>query len=343
MDESIDDERWVAGFEGDRRIVVTRLGPYLRVFPRPENFTRRFYHRVYTLPIVDWQLELEPPQLGPLCTASARLAIRFQATYRYASEHVEHLDDLAAYIRTQYQSLLQDAAESELNALQTGEWLEHGQDRLAQRIEDLVHELLAIRNIQSRCRCVIDTRFHECDLAVVHADLCSTDLTRKRIALKILRRQHEITEHLTRNRHEGELQEQQLKLENQEKLLALMRRETELLQLRHQEELTQVRQAILSDETRHSENIDSRLRQQQEQLQHEAEYKRMGLAATLNEKAERATALNEVQAHLEREIELLAMERQRIALEEEINSIKQSRVRGWISGGSRSIAVRDSQ
>lgn len=343
MDESIDDDRWIAGFEGDRRIVVARLGPYLRVFPRPENFTRRFYHRVYTLPIVDWQLALEPPHLGPLCTASARLAIRFQATCRYASEHVEHLDDLAAYIKTQYQSLLQDAAESELKALQAGEWLEHGQDRLAQQIEDLVHEVLAIRNIQSRCRCSIDAHFHEVDPAVIHADLCSTDLTRKRIALKTLRRHHEITEHLTRNRHEGERQEQQLKLENQEKLLEFMRRETELLQLRQQEELTQVRHAILNDETRHSENIDSRLRQQQEQLRHEAELKRMGLAAALNEKAERATVLTEVQTHLEREIELLAMERQRIALEEEINTIKQSRVRGWISGSTPSIAVRDNQ
>src|SRR5690554_4730742 len=112
------DSYWEAGFEGDRRVVVSVLGPFRRVFPRPKRFIRRFYHRVYELKIEDWRIALEPLKFGALCTIETELAIRFQPTVKYACENFDHVENLGAYIKANYRTLLQDAAETELRRLE---------------------------------------------------------------------------------------------------------------------------------------------------------------------------------------------------------------------------------
>ena len=333
------DSQWIAGFEGDRRIVLARLGPYQRLFARPRHYVKRVHHRVYELVIEDWEIPLETPSLGNLCTVNASLAIRFQPTLAFAREHIEHLDHLGDHIRQQYRCLLKDAAEAELCHLESVDWLDQGHAFLERSIETLVHELLAIRDIQSRCRCQIEASFAEIDPDRLDEDIASADLARHGIALQILRRRRETLERAARERHEELMLEQRLNLEQQSKLLELLKQETALLREQQQEQVLQAREALLGEETREAEKIDSEIRLKRERLRQEAELKHLEREVSLEEKNERASNYVDVRMHLEREIELLAMERQRLVLEEEIHKTKLDRARGWVVGATKRFSL----
>lgn len=332
---------WEAGFEGDRRIVVSRLGPFRRIFARPKGYSQRFYHRVYELGIEDWQIPLEPPHLGPLCTLEASLSVRFQATLRFAREHIDRVDDLAGHIKASYQTLLRDAAEQELRALESAAWLDEGHADLERKIENIVHEILAIRDIQSRCRCRIETRFASPERVDEHAG--TSDARHNGIVLELLKRRRDTAERLARENYEREALEQRLKLEHEERMLTLLEREAELRRLRQERETEKVRTELAADETRYSEQIDSEIRLREERIRHEARLRQMELEADLQEKSLRAEAISDVENHLRREIELLAMERQRLALEEEIHEAKVARSRGWVIGAKRKFPLGEDQ
>jgi hypothetical protein len=333
---------WEAGFEGDRRVVVSRLGPFRRVFVRSRGYSKRFYHRVYELAIEDWQIPLETPWLGPLCTLEATLSVRFQATLKFAREHLDHIDDLGGHIKASYQTLLRDAAEQELRALESTAWLDEDHADLERRIENIVHELLAIRDIQSRCRCRIETRFASPDSLDEQAGT-TTDAKHHGIVLELLKRRRGTAERLARENYERQALEQRIKLEHEERMLELLRREAELRRLKQEQETEQVRAELSAEETRYSEQIDSEIRLREERIRHEARLRQMELEADLREKNLRAEAISDVETHLRREIELLAMERQRLALEEEIHEAKVARSRGWVIGAKRKFPLGEDQ
>jgi hypothetical protein len=339
LDWETEDSPWIAGFEGDRRVVLAKLGPYQRLFARPRHYIKRFHHRVYELIIEDWELPLETPTLGNLCAVTARLDIRFQPTLAFAREHVEHLDHLGEHIRQQYRCLLKDGAEAELRALESVDWLESGHATLERSIESLIHELLAIRDIQSRCRCHIETTFGEIDPDRLDEDVASADPARQGIALQILKRRRDTLERAARERHEELMLEQRLDLEQKRKWLELLREETALLHDQQLEKVRQAREALLADETREAEKIESEIRLKRERLRLEAELKHVELEARLEEKNERSSSYDELRIHLEREIELLAMERQRLSLEEEIHKTKLDRARGWVVGATKRFSL----
>lgn len=338
-----EDQRWEAGFEGDRRVVVSRIGPFKRVFARPKRYSQRFYHQVYELNIGDWEIPLEAPRLGPLCSVSIGLTVRFQPTLKFAQEHLDHIDDLGGYIRANYQTLLQDAAEQELRSLESTEWLEEGRDHgeVEQRIENIVHELLALRDIQSRARCHIETQFanpENLDELATTADAKHTG-----IVLELLRRRRETAERLAREHYERQALEHQLKLEHEQRMLDLLNKEAELRRLKQQQETEQVRMELAADETRYSEQIDSEVRLREERIRHEARLRQMELEADLAEKNLRTEALTDVEHHLRREIELLALERQRLMLEEEIHDVKVARAKGWVLNAKRRLSLGEGE
>jgi hypothetical protein len=323
---------WEAGFEGDRRVVVSVLGPYRRMFPRPKHFVRRFYHRVYELKIEDWQIPLEPLRLGALCTVEAELSIRFQPTIRYAHENLDHIADLGAYIRANYQTLLQDAAEHELRRLEQADF-EDNQARMERHIEDLVNELLAMRDIQCRTRCTIRTVFADLDNFEEHAE--TIDSKHNGIYLELIRRRRQLNERLAREHYEREANERKLKLEHEERMLELMRREAELRKAQRDHEAEHVRAELTAEETRAAEQYDSEVRLREARIHHETRLKQMELDADLAEKTRRAGALDDVENQLKREIELLALERQRLLLEEEIRDVKVAKAKGWVINAKR--------
>ena len=335
LETLFEDDHWSSGFEGDRRVVLARLGPFQRLFPRPRHYVKRWHHRVIDLVIEDWEIPLEPPALGNVCTVTARLSIRFQPTLAFAREHVEHLDQLGDHIRGRYRALIKDAAEELLRGLESVSWLDQGHARLERDIEDLVHELLAIRDIQSRCRCRVEAAFADIDIERLEDDMASADPARNAMALQILRRRRETLERVALEKQEQLLLEQRLRLEHQARVLELLKQETALVREQQQEQVLQAREALRAEELREAEKIESEVRLRRERLRQETELKHLELESSLHEKTERSANYNEVHEHLKREIELLAMERQRLSLEEEIHKTKLARAKGWIIGARK--------
>jgi len=323
---------WEAGFEGDRRVVVSVLGPYRRLFPRPKGFVRRFYHRVYELKIEDWQIPLESLRLGALCTIEAELSIRFQPTVKYARENLDRIADLGGYIRTHYRTLLQDAAEQELRQLEQAE-IEDNHARMERRIENAVNELLAMRDIQCRTRCTIRTVFADPETLEDPAETIGSK--HNGIYLELIRRRRQLNERLAREHFEREANERRIKLEHEERMLELMRREVELRRAQRDHEAEHVRAELTAEETRAAEQYDSEVRLREARILHETRLKQMELDADLAEKARRAGALDNAEDQLKREIELLALERQRLLLEEEIRDVKIAKAKGWVINAKR--------
>jgi hypothetical protein len=435
-----EDVSWEAGFEGDRRVVVARFGPFRRVFPRPKHYVRRFYHRIYELAIEDWHIPLEPLRLGSLCTIKAALSLRFQPAFKFARAHLDHIAALGSHIRASYHALLRDAAEQELRILETAERPEQERSRVERRIEILTRELLVMRDIQCRSRCDIEILFAPPDSLDDHA--AALEGRHKPLYLELLRRRDETAEQLVRERHDRQVHAQELKLAHEERLLELLGREAELRRLQQEREIERARTALAADELRQRESIESETRRREEQLRHEARLRQMALEAALAEKQEqngseirqreeqirhearlrqmaleaelaekqeqidseirrreerirhearlrqmaleaelaekqeqidseirrrevllrhearirqmeleadlteksrRAEALIGVENHLHREIELLALERQRLMLEEEIHDVKMARAKGWVINAKRRFALGESE
>lgn len=332
--------RWEAGFEGERRVVVSVLGPYRRVFPRPKRFVRRFYHRVYELKVEDWRIPLEPLKLGALCTIEAELAIRFQPTVKYACENFDHIENLGAYIKANYRTLLQDAAETELRRLEQTE-LDDNHARMEHRIEDVVNELLVMRDIQCRTRCTIRTVFADLENIEKHAD--TIDSKHNGIYLELIRRRRQLNERLAREQYDRETNERKLRLEHEERMLELMRREAELRKALRDREAENDRAELTAEEARAAERYDAEVRLREARIRHESQLKQMDLEAELAEKTRRAEAFDDVENQLKREIELLALERQRLLLEEEIRDVKVAKAKGWIINAKRRFPLGENQ
>jgi hypothetical protein len=194
-----EDDDWEAGFEGDRHIVVSRLGPFARVFRRPQGFVKRFYHRSYALGIIDWDIPIEPLKLEPVCTIAASLSIRFQPTIQYARQHLEFLPTLDRHIKTSHEALIRDRVEQELTIMESDpHWLEAGYAHIEKGIERAVRELLAMRDIQCRARCLIQPSFS--DVEELNPTAIFPWSKHKAIYLELLRRKHELSERLRQER-----------------------------------------------------------------------------------------------------------------------------------------------
>ncbi len=82
-------EVWDPGFDGDRCLVVAKFGPFARKFARPPAFVATFWHRIYPLPIENWQISFDTPLYGGFCTLTTHLHILFQPTIEFAKRTLE--------------------------------------------------------------------------------------------------------------------------------------------------------------------------------------------------------------------------------------------------------------
>lgn len=324
-----DDPTWEAGFEVGRSIVVSRFGPWLRVFPRPKRHTRRFWQQIHTLPIHEWEITLEPLRLGSFCRITAGLNILFQPTLRFAREHVEHLPRLDVHIRNSYEILLKDRAALKLRCVEKEtRWIEQGFAEIERLIAEDVNELLALRNIQCRSRCRIEARFENPD-ALEPEDLAPWSRHRT-VYLELLRRQRKVAEEVERAQSERILAEQRARLQREQELLELQRQEEMLRKQQLEREIERLRAELAAEEIRVSEQRESEARQAEAQILHAARLRQLETEADIQEKTRRAAGLNDMENHLKREIELLALERQRLLLEEEVREVRIAKARGWV-------------
>ncbi|MGR9115393.1 MAG: hypothetical protein ACU85E_06470 [Gammaproteobacteria bacterium] len=241
-------EVWDPGFDAGRQAVIVKLGPYQKIFQRPATFNRRFYHRVYPLPIEDWRFNTRTQLYGDFCTLDTMLSIRFQATVKYASIHVDSLPDINQYIKASTEIVIKDAIDRELQLLDDGAWIESGLPQVEKRIQAQINETLIMQHIQCRTLCEMRPTFKD-------KSSIEDPFTREDIYLKVLKKNYEFQE---RQNHQRFLQEQELerqRLEQQRKLMEQRDRE---------EELKRTQQALTAEATKRE--LEEREHQLSEQL-----------------------------------------------------------------------------
>lgn len=154
-------EFWDPGFDGESRVVHTKLGPYQKLFECPPKFVRRFYHQIYPLPIEDWHIDVATMLYGGLCTIDAKLTVHFQPTFRYVERNMDALPNVNAHIRTSYEGLIRTAVDAELRNLKDGNWIQSGLIDVERQIENVINETMVLKLIKCRTVCMLKPSFEE--------------------------------------------------------------------------------------------------------------------------------------------------------------------------------------
>ena len=128
---------WDPGFDAERRVVISKLGPYHKLFERPQNFFPRFFHRVYSLPIDDWDLTIKTRLYGGFCTLTTELQIHFQPTLKYIERNLDTLPEVNRQIKSSYESVIKDIVNAELSHLKDGQWVQAGLTEMERQIENV--------------------------------------------------------------------------------------------------------------------------------------------------------------------------------------------------------------
>lgn len=339
------DETWDPGFDGSRRLVVAKLGPYRKAFQRPSDFTPRFYHQVFQLPIEDWQLTCRTELYGGFCTLDIKLAIHFQASIRYAISHTETLPEINRHIKNSYEGLIRDAVDQEIKLLDDGEWIESGLTPIEKRIQNHINETLITQHIQCRALCAIHPSFVD----ISQAQSLDSSFAREDIYLKIQKknfefkdrqnreqlRQQEEQERLVlerRNREtELKLKEQALEAETNLRLLKEQERQlTEqfsleerlyLERVKHQTRLQELEQETQRETQRKqlAKQLESELQLQEEKLKHQQLLKEKELVAELKQYEEQQAQWNAAKERMQQEKLKQEQRLKQIASEAELN------------------------
>ena len=303
VDETLALRIWDPGFEGDRRIVVARLGPFLRLYRCPRRFVKKFYHTVYDLAIEDWTVEMEQKLLGGLCVMHVELAVRFQPTLAYVEEHFDALPDVAGHIKSHYQKLLEDAIQEELLTAEANRWIPDRLTEIEHSIEDRINESLMVQHIQCRTGCRLDPLFRELD----EEDWALDGRFRYQSAyLEVMRRHH-----VFRDKRNHELFRQlehddQTRLVHEEKVFEQQRHEEALQLEKKKRETTQLRMVLEEEEKHHAAK-----------LSHGSRLQRMERDAAMKDKAEELSEQLRSEQELQKEKDKGEMERLKMVLEEE--------------------------
>lgn len=333
MNSEPDTDLWDPGFVGGHYLVTARLGPFRKLFLKPRDFTPRFYHRLTELAIEDWSLPVPDLILGDALRIGVDLSIRFQPTLDYARSNPDNLDQLAHAIKLRYQRLLLDMVMEELRVLEDPFWLTEGCATIERRVETLINEALAAQSIRCRTRCILAPEFQALDEAEVE-NLPAWSPHRP-LYLALLQRQRDLAEEAARRRMEQEARDEAARIERERARLALEQLETDLQKAKYAHETERLKAEIAAEEALQAERRAAEVRQKEEQVRHEQKLREMEIEAELQSKARRAEAMDDTDARLRREIELLALERQRLLLEEEVRDIKLAKAKGWIINASR--------
>jgi hypothetical protein len=215
---------WDPGFDGGRRLVLTKLGLFSRVFARPQHFNPLFFHHIYPLLIENWQISIDTSLYGGFCTLTVELHIIFQATIAFAKRNLEAAPDFNAYIKTHYQGLVKDIVIAELLKLDGGNWLETGLGEMEKQIASAINEILIMRGIQCRTRCVLKPVFAELyEDAVV--DNC---FSYSAVYLQVMQKNFEFRQQKDAERFQQQEVLEKRRVEHQQALLEIVNLEAEL-------------------------------------------------------------------------------------------------------------------
>ena len=259
-------EAWVAGFDADRQVVLMKLGPFQRVFLRPQQFNKRFYHQVFPLHIQTWPYRYQVKLFDDFCTVDVSLQLRFQASLSYVQKNLEVLDGINQHIQTLYGAVIQDKINQELHKLADGSWVQNGLATNEKRIALNVCEVLTQHYIQAEAICKMNVTF---------VDFPEVQLGKESVYLHMLKKTYELNEQKNQEMlRQQKLAEQQALLAKQQELehlkqLAEMQRHIQLAEAEAQIQLLQDKENLIARQR----EVELRLRA--EEIEYEQQLKKI--------------------------------------------------------------------
>lgn len=274
---------WDPGFDAERRVVISKLGPYHKLFERPQNFIPRFFHRVYALPIEDWHLTTEAQLYGGFCSMTTELQIHFQATLKYVERNREALPEVNKLIKASYESVIKDIVNAELSHLKDGQWVQTGLTEMERQLENAINETLVLKHIQCRTVCALTPVFAE----LTDDEKLDGRFTQESIYLNVLQKNFEFREkqNLELFRQEEELE--RLRLEHKQKLLEAINQEDEIQRQKQALEAEAIKRQLREQEAQRVEQYVIETRLHEEKTRHEMQLKEIELAAEIQYQKEK--------------------------------------------------------
>ncbi len=310
LNQEIDDEDvWEPGFEADRQVVVSRLGPYHKVFERPAKFVKRFYHTLYRLSIEDWHLTRQISLYGGFCKIDATLDIRFQATCKYALANSEALSAVNQHIKKGFQGLIFDRVDKELHTLENGDWIKQGLLDVEKRIDAGINELMLLKNIQCRTLTSLHPEFAD----IEDSGQIDARFVHEPVYLNILQKNFEF--------HEKQQREQRLQQEKEAELKLQQRNcEEELLRQQQAQDAENARLRLLEKEQQQHERHEIEKRIHAESTRHVIHLRELAAEAELQ--AEEAQQARQFKSEQKLQLQKLAHQN-RMKEKETLEEIKE--------------------
>lgn len=311
LDTAVDQGQafWDPGFDSERRLIVAKLGPYQKMFERPQRFAPRFYHRVYPMLIEDWYLNIETRLYGGFCTMATDLHIHFQPTLKYAQRNMDVLSNLNQQIKTSYEGLLKDIVNAELRNLNDGDWVHTGLTKMERQIEVAINEALILKHIQCRTICVLTPAFEEI------SDEAKLDdrFIRAPIYLNVLQKNFEFREKQRQELFRQEEDLEKLRLAHQQKQFETINQEDEIQRQKQALEAEAVKRQLEEQEAQRVEQYAIETRLYMEKINHETHLKEIELAAEAEHKKNQQIQ----QQQLELQMQAQQFEHERLLREQE--------------------------
>ncbi len=264
---------WDPGFEIDRHVVCSKIGGvYQKVFLRPSDFSPRFYHEIYSLPIDDWLHQESIALFDGFCHVDVELEIRFQATLKYAQRNIGMINESNQRIKKIFQTLMVDIVHRKINELDEGAWIQEGLGDVEENIVDTIHEQLLFQNIQSQAICKLAARF---------ADFPNIHPGRDSIFLYALKQSHELNEQKNQAffKQQSELKKQ--KLVHKQQQLEQLQQIAEIEREKKKQEAVNKLLILQDREKQLAGELDVEKRIHAQKLAHQTTLKEMQLDADL--------------------------------------------------------------
>lgn len=297
---------WLTEFDPDRQAVLIKLGPFKRLYLRPQNFTKHFYHQLFPLKVEHWPYRRELSLFDDFCRLELVLDLRFQATHEYAQKNWELLSSINQHIKHSYADLLEEIINRHLQGLDDGRWVHQGLSGLENAIVTAICEQLTVQFIQAQASCRITADFQ---------DFPNLEPGRNAVFLQALKAAFEINE-----QKNHELQRQQRIREQHE----LEEKQRQLEHLRELADLESQAQALEAEKihrllTEQAEQLPIQLAIEQRihaiQVEHDAQLKARSLESELqlhqqHQSRQRQVAIQELAEQLAHEAELNEIRKQ---------------------------------
>lgn len=274
---------WDPGFDAERRVVISKLGPYHKLFERPQNFIPWFFHHVYPLPIEDWDLTIKTRLYGGFCTLTTELQIRFQSTLKYIERNVDALPEVNRQIKSSYESVIKDIVNAELSHLKDGLWVQTGLAEMERQIESVINETLILKYLQCRAICQLIPAFAE----LTDDEKLDGRFTQEAVYLNVMQKNFEFREKQTQELFRQEEELELLRLEHKQKQLETINKEDAIQRQKHTLEAEAVKRQLEEQEAQRIEQYAIEMRLHQEKTKHEMQLKEIELAAEMQYEKEK--------------------------------------------------------